>query len=313
MKRMMTGILSLLFSLPAVAQTECDQTVQFITRALPATVGNAEVMRGLLAPNVASEQLSDRLDPAAITRLVGDELAPECCDAFRPGTEDYECTYVSTGGSGLRIALADGSVIYTNRARSENKQPTTVPAAASIEVARRAATAFGVPESELGAPVFRYVRMTTASTDATQPDSRSFRVEGHVRYRRTVGGVPVAFSNLHVALDARGQIARVHVRWPDFALSEGLDVSQMLTREEVLASIVEEVLPAARCGSLSGVTANIVYAKASLIDGPETSESDAYAPALLVTLIPVEQAEDSGIPQMPVQNLVFPLLGGGDR
>jgi Fungalysin/Thermolysin Propeptide Motif len=313
MKRMMTGILFLLFSLPALAQTECDHTVQLITRALPATVGNAEVMRGLLAPAVSSEQLSDRFDPAAVTRLVGDELAPECCDAFRPGTEDYECTYVSTGGSGLRIALAGGSVIYTNRARSENKQPTSVPAAASIDVARRAATAFGVPEPELGAPDFRYVRLTTSNAEATQPDARSFRVEGHVRYRRTVGGVPVAFSNFHVALDARGQIARVHVRWPDFALIEGLDVSQMLTREEVLASIVEEVLPAARCGSLSGVTAKIVYAKASLIDGPETSESDAYAPALLVSLIPVEQAEDSGIPQMPVQNLVFPLLGGSDR
>lgn len=313
MKRMMTGILFLLSSLPALAQTECDQTVQLITRALPATVGDAEVMRDLLAPDVSSEQLSDRFDPTAVTRLVGDNLAPECCDPFRPGTADYECTYVSTGGSGLRIALADGSVIYTNRARSENKEPTSVPAEASIEIARNAATAFGVPESELGAPDFRYVRLTTASTEATQPDARSFRAEGHVRYRRTVSGIPVAFSNFHVALDARGQIARVHVRWPDFELIEGLDVSQTLTREEVLASIVEEVLPAARCGSLSGVTANIVYAKASLIDGPETSESDAYAPALLVTLIPVEQAEDSGIPQMPVQNLVFPLLGAGGR
>lgn len=313
MKRMITGILCLLFSLPALAQAKCDQTVQLITRALPAAVGDAEVMRGLLAPKVSDEQLSDRFDPTAVMRLAGDELAPECCDAFVPGTDDYECTYVSKGGSGLRIAFADGSVIYTNRARSENKQPTSVPAAASIDVARRAATAFGIPESELGAPVFRYVRLTTANTEGTQPDARSFRVEGHVRFRRTVGGVPVAFSNFHVALDARGQLARVHVRWPDFELIEGLDVSQMLTREEVLASILEEVLPAARCGSLSGVTANIVYAKASLIDGPETSESDGYAPALLVTLIPVEQAEDSGVPQMPVQNLVFPLLGGGER
>ena len=230
MKRMITGILCLLVSLPALAQTECDQTVQLITRALPATVGNAVVMRGLLAPNVSSEQLSDRFDPAAVAKLAGDELAPECCDAFVPGTGDYECTWVSKGGSGLRIALAGGSVVYTNRARSENKQPTSVPAEASIEVARRAATAFGVPESELGAPVFRYVRLTTSNAEATQPDARSYRVEGHVRYRRTVGGVPVAFSNFHVALDARGQIARVHVRWPDFELMEGLDVSQMLTR-----------------------------------------------------------------------------------
>ena len=35
-----------------------------------------------------------------------------------------------------------------------------------------------------------------------------------------------------------------------------------------------------------------------------------YAPVLLVSVIPVAQPDNSGITQMPVQNLLFPLFQG---
>lgn len=322
MKRLALIALALATPLVASAQS-CDETEQLIRRAMPAEVGNVDVMRRLLAPQVAPAQLSDAFNPTVAARAVGDTLAPGCCDEFRGADPSYRCIYSSAQGSGLRINLTRGSVIYTNRDRSADKRATTIPAAATIDLARRAVEAFGVPSSELGAPSFRYLKATTVNTDPREPGAESFKAEGHVRFQRFIDGTPVAFSRLQVAVDARGQIARMHVRWPDFAIARGLDASQTLTRDEVLRSIYEEVLPAARCGSLSKVVSQIVYADTSLLGDSHASEEregesdDAaargYAPALMVSLVPVQQAEDSGVPQMPVQNLVFPLLRLADQ
>ncbi|HWW61363.1 MAG TPA: hypothetical protein VN181_08355 [Thermoanaerobaculia bacterium] len=315
MKLMTATILLLALAAPAFAQNCDTQTIALIDRALPAAVGNIDVMRTLLAPPVSSDQLSDRFNPATVGSFVRDELASDCCSPFLPGNPDYKCTYINTTGSGLRVDLSGGRVIYTNRDRSQNKQPTTLTEQAAFETARRAAVAFGIPEAELADPDFRYLKLTNASMDPRNPNARSFRAEGHVRYQRAIGGVPVAFSKFHVALDSRGDIARTHVRWPDFALAPGLNVSQTFSRSQVLGNIVDEIVPTVRCGTIASVVATIVYAKTSLLEEGEATderESDEYAPALLVTLVPVEQPEDSGVPQMPAENFVFPLLGTPD-
>ena len=321
MKRIFIAAAVLLtFALPAVPQAPPpdDNLAALVDRAVPQEIGNRDVMSRLLKPQVG-RQLSDAFDEKKIEKFVDDKLPPDpCCK------DDMKCTLQNQGGSALRVDLTRGKVRYSNAERSKNKKATSQPPDPTIVLARQAAAAFGIPAAEMSAPDFRYLRLTAAGMEERDRQTKmSFRAEGHVRFLRHIGGVPVAFSKFFVAVDSRGAVARAYARWPDFALTPGLRVEDTLSRQQVVEDILEELRPAVRPGTLSRILGTIVYAKEDVLEfGPEEGEDlppdpdhhqhGTYVPALMVTLVPVAQREDAGVPQMPVQNLVFPLLGGPD-
>lgn len=194
----------------------------------------------------------------------------------------------------------------------------------ALTAARKAAESLGLPMRELAdKPDVRALRVSAASQEGEKITGQSMRTEVHVRFQRRIGGVPVAFSRVHAAVDARGDIARMHVRWPDFRLVRGLKAADATPREAIVARVLDDVDRDNRCGSLSRIVSNVVYARTADVEGGEGAGADdgaekdsgpsEFVPALMVTVIPVVQKDDSGVPQMPVQNYVFPLLRNGDR
>lgn len=302
-------------------ETSCDAQARMVLEAIPASVGSPSAMERLLRPTVGA-QLSATFDPARAAGIVRDSLAPDArCTAYRKGEAGYDCRY-NGAASVLKIEMDRGKVAYLNRTRSERKGEAKISEADAIALARQAAEAVGMPLRELGTRAdVRTLRLTAASEEGTVITGEAMGSEVHVRYQRRIGDVPVAFSRFHAAIDARGEIARMHVRWPDFRLAPGLSAANTASREQVIAQVLDQVGRDNRCGSLSRVVANVVYARTAVIDGGEAASEDGretesgpseFAPALMVTVFPVAQREDSGVPQMPVQNYVFPLLHGAD-
>lgn len=302
-------------------ETACDAQARMVREAIPLSVGSPSAMEKLLSPTV-DPQLSATFDPARAAAVVRDSLTPDTrCTAFRKGDLEYDCRY-NGAGSVLKIEMDRGRIAYLNRTRSERKAAATISEADAIALARQAAEAVGMPLRELGTRAdVRTLRLTAASEEGTVITGQAMGSEVHVRYQRRIGDVPVAFSRFHAAIDARGEIARMHVRWPDFRLVRGLSAANTASREQVVAQVLDQVGRDNRCGSLSRVVANVVYARTAVVDGGEAPSADGsetesgaseFVPALMVTVFPVAQREDSGVPQMPVQNYVFPLLRGGD-
>lgn len=299
-------------------ETSCDAQARMVLEAIPVSVGSPSAMEKLLRPTVDA-QLSATFDPARAAGIVRDSLAPDTrCTAYRKGDLDYDCRY-NGAASVLKVEMDRGKVAYLNRTRSERKAEAKISETEAIALARQAAEAVGMPLRELGTRAdVRTLRLTAASEEGTVITGEAMGSEVHVRYQRRIGDVPVAFSRFHAAIDARGEIARMHVRWPDFRLAQGLSAANTASREQVIAQVLDQVGRDNRCGSLSRVVANVVYARTAVIDGGEAgadggeteSGPSEFAPALMVTVFPVAQREDSGVPQMPVQNYVFPLLRG---
>lgn len=308
------SLLTLAAALPLASQEQTgDERLPFLVEAaVPSSVGSPELTRRLLNPPVG-RQLSESFEVRNLEKLVDDKLPPNPCVKL-----GGRCTLENEKGSALRLDLGRGRVRYSNRERSQKKEPIALPPGPCIDLARKTAAAFGIPAAELGTPDFRYLQLTSAGEGDTRTGRGvTLRAEGHVRFGRQIGGIPVAFSKFFVAADARGKVARANARWQDFRLAPGLSPSQALSRQAVVAAIVEELSPALRPGTTARIVANVVYSPADLLERgengedhpPDTDLQGTFVPALLVTVVPVEQAENSGVTQMPAQNLVFPLLG----
>lgn len=310
--------LSLMAAVVSAQESSCDVQARMVREAIPVSVGSPSAMEKLLNPTVDA-QLSATFDPARAAEIVRDSLTPDTrCTAYRKGDVDYDCRY-NGAASVLKVEMDRGRVAYLNRTRSERKAEATISETAAIALARQAAAAVGMPLREFGTRAdVSTLRLTAASEEGIVIKGEAMGSEVHVRYQRRIGDVPVAFSRFHAAIDARGEIARMHVRWPDFRLARGLSAANTASREQVIARVLDQVSRDNRCGSLSRVTANVVYARTSVIDGGEADGNETesgpteFAPALMVTVFPVAQREDSGVPQMPVQNYVFPLLRGAE-
>jgi hypothetical protein len=306
--------LSLAVALPAAAQID-ERLRELVEAAVPSNVGSPDLVNRLLAPP-ASPRISRAFDAQRLVKCVDDKIPPRRC------SESARCILQNDRGSVLRFDLSRGRVRYSSRQRSSNKQPTTVPEDRSVAMARAAAAAFGIPASELGAPDFRYLRLTAANPDLKDAKALSFLAEGHVRFRRRIGGFLVASSKFFTAVDARGEVARAYARWPDFALAEGLRAEHAVSRNKVVRGVYEELSSRLRLGTTEKVVAQIGYAPVNYLaqsEGEDEEETNTpadsvrtvpYAPVLLVTVIPVAQPDNSGITQMPVQNLLFPLFQG---
>jgi hypothetical protein len=316
-KAVLTVALSLAVALPAAAQVD-ERLWELVEAAVPANVGSPDLAQRLLSPP-ASPRISRNFDATTLKRFVDDRIPSDpCC------RKSERCVLQNDRGSALRTDLTRGRVRYSSAERSSNKQPTTVSADRSVAIARATAEAFGIPAFELGALDLSHLRVTAANPELHGAGAVSFLAEGHVRFRRRIGGFLVASSKFFTAIDARGQVARAYARWPDFALADGLRADRALSRSQVVRAVYEELAPRLRPGTTHKLVAQVAYGPVNYLEGsdgndeletPPANEGDSvrtipFAPVLLVTVIPVAQPDNSGITQMPVQNLLFPLFQG---
>jgi hypothetical protein len=320
----------LLASLAQAQTEECPALREMVYAALPATVGDADVLGRLLTPQTGP-QLSDQFDPKRAEKHVRDNLKPEdCCTNYKRGDRTWSCLLESREGSAFRVELGRGRLIYLNRERSGAEIPTPVQREQALALGRKTAEAFGLPMNEVApTQIVRYTRVSAGDTEGRMGES--YLAEAHVFFRREVGGVPVAWSRFHTAVDARGEVARVHVRWPDLRIADGVRGGDALSRDAVAMSIIDTLETNQLCGRAKAVAARVAYVATSHILGGDFGDADEaggpppddgvppepvhppepvveYLPALLVRIYPVEQPEDSGILQEPIEEIAFPLF-----
>jgi hypothetical protein len=181
--------------------------------------------------------------------------------------------------------------------------------------------AFGVPGSEISAnkAVVRELRVTGRGIRSTKPPDK-LRAEVHVLLPRVVNGTPVFDSEAKTAIDMRGQVARLHIKWPDFQLVPDLSVQDMLSRDEVTRMVDTEISKENLCKSLARIRAFIAYVPARELalpdqgsDEKDDNTGNGYMPALVVYAIPNAPKEDSGEISEAGQQLAVSLLKSPSR
>jgi hypothetical protein len=312
---------ALLSPTAASAQT-CTSLEALVDRALPPEVGDAATMGQLLSVT-ASSHLTRSFHPSQAQYAVGDSLvADSTCPPYNPTSSTgvpFQCVYRNSTGAKLKVNLGEGKAVYLNRNRSAATTPITLSEEKALSLATEAARAYGVPMDELSTSEadVRGLRLTTK--DGATGRASSYRAELHVRFARRVAGRPLPDSGFHAAINAQGQIARLHLRWPDFRIEPGLSATHTLPRAVVRDRLVAAIAQDNSCGSVADVKATVAYISVRDLElgglgDDESSQTtlhasvDTYVPALMVTVVPVEQAEDSGIVQLAGEDLAVPLL-----
>lgn len=308
--------------LPVAARAQtCTSLEALVDRALPPEAGDATAISRLLSAR-ATSFLGQSFLPSRAQASVGDSLVADAsCPPFQPLSskgQPFQCVYKGSTGSKLRVDLGEGKVVYLNGSRSLAQTPISLSETTAMSIASQAASSFGVPLDELSHAEAGVRALRISDKDGASGAASSRRAELHVRYPRRVAGTLVADSGLHVAVNAQGQVARMHVRWPDFHLEPGLSASRTRPRADVRNQLVADIAAHNACGAVSAVKVTVAYVPTRGLDqgdrgddeGTSTSRVpvDAYAPALLVQVIPVEQAEDSGVPQEAGELLYVPLV-----
>lgn len=310
----------LLFGIAAAgsAQDRPD-LLRLVTEALPAAVGDPTAVQRLFSPEIARPQLSEGFRIEALEGAVGETLVPDPgCAATAPLSVQISCVQRGKGGSVLRHDLRQGKIDYINPERRfdwRSGVPNSVSSEEASTRALRLATELALPQSEILASRLkvRGLNLGAADGEGRQP-SVSLRAEMHVRVPRQVGGLNVLGSRFHAVIDARGQVARLHADWPDFALRPGLLADPVLPREEVARRIASQLAESFAPGDLAEVTIVTAYVPVDRLEGRDTpdqedgSEPLLFEPALVIHAIPAEPAEDSGEVSLPILELTQPLL-----
>ncbi|HKV12629.1 MAG TPA: hypothetical protein VJ725_31075 [Thermoanaerobaculia bacterium] len=319
----------LLFGIAAAAAAQDrpapPELVRLVSEALPPVVGDPTGVQRLFSPEISRPQLSEAFRIEALEEAVGESLAadPGCASTgpAAPPAVQVPCFYRSRGGSVLRSDFRKGKVDYINPERRFDWR-SGIPNSLSSEEARaralRVATALALPQSEILTSRIQARGLNLGGADGEgRQRSVSLRAEMHVRVPRQVGGLPVLGSRFHAVLDARGQVARLHADWPDFALRPGLREDPVLSRDEVARRIAARIAESYTREDLTEVKIVAAYVPVDRLDGRDTPDQEEgaegaepllFEPALVIHVIPVETAEDSGEVSLPILELTQPLL-----
>lgn len=316
----------LLFGIAAAGSAqERPDLLRLVTEALPSAAGDPAAVQRLFSPEISRPQLSEGFRIEALEQAVGETLAadPGCGPTapVAPLAVQVPCLYRGQGGSVLRHDLRRGKADYINPERRFDWR-SGIPNSVTPEEARtkalRLATEIALPQSEIltSRIMVRGLNLGAAEGESRQPPV-SLRAEMHVRVPRQVAGLPVLGSRFHAVIDARGQVARLHADWPDFALRPGLAEDPVLSREEVARRIAAQLAESFAPGDLARVEIVTAYVPVDRLedrdtpdreDGPGGAEPLLFEPALVIHAIPVEPAEDSGEVSLPILELTQPLL-----
>lgn len=347
--------LALLAPASAPAQMSCTDFQSLVEATLPPQVGDLGAIQGLLNPPIADPQMGELMKDRkfvknALRSIDAGSLKADKSDCrydgrkarrFSKGEDPYDhvdCTQRGRkSGEVLRLKLADGHVVYLNPTRSydtlagiENTQSLND----ALVTTTAAAINFGVPVSELSTLFRDAVRIKVAGVpldfESGTPDLGNSEV--HVAeilalVGRDIAGVPVHDSGLRMAIDAKGQVARMNIRWPDFCIdpAAGQDLSSTLRSEnDVVAAAVEAMGEQNDCLTLAGIQQRIMYVRGDIGgEGPETADDEGdpeeaeegtvrptscYVPALVIDAETIDFSGTGDEVQAGAEYIV-PLIG----
>jgi hypothetical protein len=313
----------LLFGIAAAGSAqERPDLVRLVTEALPPAAGDPTAVQRLFSPEISRPQLSEAFRIGTLEKAVGETLAadPGCVPTGPAGplAVQIPCLYRGRGGSVLREYLRNGKVDYINPERRFDWRsgiPNSVSSEQASAMALRAAAELGLPQSEILTSRIKVRGLNLGAADGeSRLPSVSLRAEMHVRVPRQVGGTFVLGSRFHAVIDARGQVARLHADWPDFALRPGLREDPVLSREEVARRIAARLAESFAPGDLAEVKIVTAYVPVDRLDGRDVPDQEdgpeplLFEPALVIYAIPVDPAEDSGEVSLPILEITQPLL-----
>ena len=295
-----------------------------VTDALPPAVGNRTEMKRLLTPAVKRPQLSEAFKLAAAQRVVGETLVLDknCKVASAAVIAPPPCLYRTAAGSTFRAGLREGRLDYINPTRHVDwlrKVPNGVRQEAAQATVLRLAGDLAIPPAEILTSRIKLndLFVGTGKAGGTAPFVK-LRAEVHVHFPRQVDGTRVLGSSFHGVIDSKGQLARFHAVWPDFALRTGLADSQTLPREEVARRIALRLAEQFTDEDLEKISIAVAYVPVERLEGRDTPDSEGsvlvrnertlFEPALVIHALPPETGEDSGKIDPPVVEIVQSLL-----
>ncbi|MBC8292710.1 MAG: hypothetical protein H8E45_06035 [Proteobacteria bacterium] len=357
-KRNITGLVAVFAALqltvvPAQSQQSCTELFDLAAGALPSLVGDVPTMEALASvagdPGIAASMSGDKKAlKTALKSVDGRSLKANKGDCRFDGRrkrsdgrhdeESVHCDYKARKtGATLSIKAAEGRLTFLDPTRSFQAQSDPDNAVTDTEAAEKikaVAIAFGLDESQLDYQLADIARVKVASVPLVDgyPDTNAATVqvaEVYAAVPRQVQGTGVYGSRIQASIDHRGQVARMHLRWPEFRVCKGLASSPLglnvLDRSKVTTAVVEEIGEQWACGTAVGMRSSIMYVPASDVEGPDSGTDEAngsagreddgaggcYVPALVVQVTGVEPLEDSGDLSSPGVEYLLPLLDSG--
>jgi len=359
-KRNITGLVVMFAALqltivPAQSQQSCPELHELAGGSLPSLVGDVDTMAALVAvagdPGIAASMSGDKKSLKLALNAIGArglKASKGDCrfDGRRKRTdgrhdeEAVHCDYEARKtGATLSIKAAEGRLTFLDPTRSFQAQSdpdNEVTDSAAAETIRAVAVAFGLDEKQLDYQLADIARVKVASVPVSEsgfPDTAAATVqvaEVYTAVPRQVQGVGVHGSKIQASIDHRGQVARMHLRWPEFRVCEGNEASRLgprvLDPSKVKIAIAEEVGEQWACGTVAGLRSSIMYVPASEVDSPGTDSDETvnesggddegsagcYVPALVVQVTGPEPLEDSGEISYAGAEYLLPLLAGNE-
>lgn len=318
-----------------------------VTNALPSAVGDPQAVANLLTPRIEPRQLGRVFAPWRAAVAVADHqlrLKPKSCeaiDAVKHHNHHYshaslvpfalhrlpprrDCTYKSRDKAQLRAKVSEGRYSYVNWNRShrgfaENEVPQQEAALRTLQALIR----FGVPRSEIDPenPQIRDLVLSAQQLGAASSalGTRRARAEVHVLYQRKVDGISVFDSFGRAAVDVHGNLARLHINWPDFCIAEGAYSHNTRSQREVINAIVGAIEAAGPvCDTVGAIGITLAYVQVDALTDPISNNSDdessaasvpkCYLPSVVVAVVGPDPGEDSGKVSLAGQLLAVPLL-----
>lgn len=327
MKRLacrITLLLLSLFPIAAAGQQSCPAAVYaMVDKVLPPEVGDPDALADLLDPAIARPQLGAVFNARTAAHAVGDHaLNLDRCSCDPPEAEAdrsffaflhglvhrlkhrfqhlENCTYSSPSGGELRTREREGRYTYVNPSRSHRGvEVNSIEQQDAAEWTLKALRKIGVPEAEIDyeSSQVRDVNLYAQNLDAGSPSGAPLivRAEVHPMFLRHVGGTAVWDSFASAAINTRGQIARLHIRWPDFCITPGVTAAHTLDSDEVRRRIAARILANNPCELVDRVGARLAYVESDALEGPltaaqsgpEDSEAEprtCYLPAVVIAV-----------------------------
>lgn len=352
MKRLVIQTLLLSLWLPtAVALGQsCPNLPDMVDRILPSQVGDVAAMNALLHPTIASPQLSAAFNPRRAALALGDgrlALDRSSCDSpgekrKRPflrqliarlgallGIAEQEmenCTHTSPSSAEFRVREREGRYAYLNPARSHRGvEANMIDQRTAMDHVVQTLAAIGVPEAEIdmASSQVRDINLYAQDLGPGGPIGTPtvVRAEVYPMLLRHVGGTAVWDSFGSAAIDVRGEIARLHIRWPDFCIAPGVAASDTLSRRQVVDATVARIEANNPCDLISRLGTRLAYVETDAIDqpltagaGPEDADgrsNSCFLPAVIIAVFGPEPAPDSGQISLGAELIAVPLFAAG--
>lgn len=300
---------------------KCQDLSEMISKAVPQEVGSEDLGKRLLNPQPGKLDIAKVFDPNMVSEVLGDQVEEKVkpCISDTSGHHDIK-DYCNEKGTVLRIKAERGRLTYLNPSRSfsfEKSEDNKLKKEEAIEISRKTLDKLGVPMEELAKQPEARVMIAAGRDREQRQQGIKRRAELHVRYPRQVSDIPVFDSAAKLAIDNKGDVARMHLVWPAFKLAEGLSLKEQYSRDEVIRLVKLTLKPEAGCYNLSRLHAFVAYAESSEMsygegndEGEKGMSGISYVPSLVVYAVPPEPKEDSGEISMAGMQFTLPLFSG---